>query len=97
MVHQLSVNAAIAVLKAVDKDETEGQHGGGDDWIKLIFRRMIERDWSADQGGDIFVARADMIRDRSLRLAVVVADETSFGTEAELHEALIADRDALHA
>ncbi|KRR29621.1 hypothetical protein CQ13_38445 [Bradyrhizobium retamae] len=49
--------AVIAVLKAVDKDETEGQHGGGDDWIKLIFRRMIERDWSADQGGDIFVAR----------------------------------------
>ncbi|MET4072157.1 hypothetical protein ABID58_006986 [Bradyrhizobium sp. S3.2.6] len=58
---------------------------------------MIKRDWSADQGGDIFVARADMIQDRSLRLAVVVADETSFGTEAELHEALIVDRDALHA
>ncbi|MET4312667.1 hypothetical protein [Bradyrhizobium sp. RT4b] len=52
---------------------------------------------SADQGGDIFVARAGMIRDRSLRLAVVVADETSVGTDAELHEAIIADRDALHA
>ncbi|MET3910048.1 hypothetical protein ABID59_004405 [Bradyrhizobium sp. S3.3.6] len=43
------------------------------------------------------MARADMIRDRSLRLAVVVADETSVGTDAELHEAIIVDRDALHA
>ncbi|MEN3374834.1 MAG: hypothetical protein V7604_189 [Hyphomicrobiales bacterium] len=58
---------------------------------------MIEIDQSLDQHRKVRRARADMVRDRALRVAVVLADESVFLAQSQLHKALVADDDALQA
>ncbi|WP_371817873.1 hypothetical protein [Bradyrhizobium sp. CCBAU 53421] len=41
------------------------------------------------------MARADMVRNRPLRFAVMLADEAALLAKAEPHETLVADHDAL--
>jgi hypothetical protein len=58
---------------------------------------LVEGDQPRYKRGNILVARADMVWDRPLRIVVVLADEAALLAEAELHETLIADHDALQA
>ena len=57
----------------------------------------VEGDHAVDEGREVLMPGADMIRDRRAGLAVVLAHEAALVAQAELHEAVVADDDLLQA
>jgi hypothetical protein len=95
MMHQVSMYASVAVLERMNIDESKREDRRRDNGVEFVLGGMVERDQARHERGNIFMPRADMVRDRLLRIAVVLADEAAFLTEAESHETLVADNDAL--
>ena len=81
----------------MDIDETECQDSGGENRIEVARRLPVECGQAIDQIGQVFRLRAYVVRERLLGVPSTFADESAFGPETELHEARIADHDALQA
>ena len=97
MVHQVSVNASVAVLERMYVDKSERQHGCRDDGIKIVLCGVIEDDQARHESSNIFMPRADMIRNGPLRIPVVLSNKAAFPPESKPHEAFVADHNALQA
>ncbi len=41
---EVAVNAAVAVLERMNIDESEGEHGGGDDGVQMLLGAPVESD-----------------------------------------------------
>ena len=65
--------------------------------VEVIFGAVVESDQSSHERSNVFMPRADMIRNGALRVAVVLADKAAVLAEAELHETLVPDYNALQA
>src|SRR5579859_1357883 len=97
VVHEIAVNASIPVLERVDIDESKREHRCSYHRVEIVLCAMVEGDQPGHKGRNIFMPRADMVWNRPLRIAVMLADEATLLAKAELHEALVADHDALQA
>lgn len=89
------MNTAVSVLKRVDIDEPERQHGGSNYGIKTQRRASRVRDHALDQRWQILRPGADMIGQRRSGLAVMLTDEAAVRPQSKLHEARVADDDSL--
>ena len=95
--YQISVHSAVAVLEGVDVDEAERQDRGGQHRVDLPRCATVEGCESIYQRGQILRFRTDVIGQRLLCLPVVHADKPALQAQAEMHEAGVADHDALQA
>ena len=94
---QVTVYPAVAVLEWMDVDETERQDRGTQYRIELLRNLPVEGDQAADEAGQVFRFRAHVVRDRLLGVSIPLSDKSSLGPQTEVHEARIADHDALQA
>src|SRR6516164_1289585 len=97
MMHQISMDTSVAILEGMDVDKPKRKHGCRDDRVNVTLRRLIKRDQPVHERGKVLVPNANVIGYRPLRIAILLADKASFGSEAELYEALVADDDTLQA
>jgi hypothetical protein len=56
---------------------------------------VIKRDHALKQRGEVLMTRADMIRDWRVTFTIALADESALLPKAQMHEAFIANDDAL--
>ena len=92
---EVAMNAPVTVLKRMNIDKPEGKHCGGDHGVQPFLGAPVKRDHSLHKGRKVLRARADMVGDRGVCVAVVFADEAAFSAQAQAHEPLVADDDAL--
>ena len=95
MMHQISMDASIAIFKWVNIDEPEREHRRSDNRIEIFLRPMIEGYQSCHKRGNIVMARVNMIWDRLLRVWVVLTNEAAFAPESHFHKTLITNDDVL--
>src|SRR3954470_14310969 len=95
MVHQISMNTSIAVLERMNIDESKREHRGRQDGIELCLCRLIESNQARHERSKVLMPRADMIRDRSLRFAIVFTDKAAFLAIAHFYKPFVTDHDAL--
>lgn len=82
MVYQVSVDAAVVVLKGVDVDETEGEYGSGNDGIEFWGGLSVKGHHAAHERPKVLRSCADVIRQRRAADAIVRANEPLFRPEA---------------
>lgn len=97
MMNQISVQPAVAVRERVDIDKPEGEDCGGKDRVQIRRCLAIERDEPLDQGRQVLVPCADMVRQGRAGVAVPVAHKAPLVAQAQQHKAIVADDDALQA
>lgn len=95
MVDEVAVDTAVPVIKRMDVDETEREHGRGDHRFQPQGWSTVERNHSVDQGRQVLGPGADVIGQRHARLAIMLAHEAAFVAKPQSHEARVGDDDPL--
>jgi hypothetical protein len=95
MMHQISMDASIAIFKRVNIDEPERQHRCSDNSVEILLFPLIEGYQSRHKRGNILMARVNMIWDRLLRIWVVLTNKAAFAAEAHFQKTLVTDDDVL--
>src|SRR6266849_5855646 len=97
MVDEVAMYPAVAILKWMHIDETEGQNCCGDRWIQLLLGAPVKSDHAVNKGRKIIGPGTDMNRNRCTCVPVVLTDEATLAAHAEPHESFVADDDPLQA
>ena len=97
MVDKVTVQASVSIRERVNVDKPESQDCGGKNCVKVRRSVSIEFNQSVDQGRQVFMPGADVVRQRHTRIAVAVADKAALIAQAQGYKAIVADDDALQA
>ena len=91
------MNAAIPVFERVDVDKAKCEHRGGDHRIDGSPTTTVEGNQAIYERRQSLVTRADMIRKRRARAAIMLTNKSTLLPQPELDETRIANNDALQS
>lgn len=95
--HQVTVNADVAVVQGVSIGEAESEDCGGDDRLERPVRTAVEGGHPGDQGREVLRLRTNVLGHAHPVFSVARADKAAVFAKAERDKPRVADHDFLQS